>query len=78
MSEARMVATVREAGFEPVRLGLVTLQNGAARHMSLFAISGHVASDDARLAALNGMSPELDARLIGGYADPVRLAQVGG
>lgn len=77
MSEARMVAAVREAGFVPVRLGLVSLQNGEARHMSLFAIAGHVASGDRRLEALNALSPDLDARLIGGYADPVRLVQSG-
>lgn len=77
ISEARMISAVREAGFEPLRLGLVTPKDDAARHMSLFAVTGHVSADDKRLDALNGLSGDLDARLIGGYADPVRLVESG-
>ncbi|MBI1260535.1 MAG: hypothetical protein GC184_02305 [Rhizobiales bacterium] len=76
-SETRMIAALKEAGFEPQRLDLVTTKDGAAQHMNLFAVPGHVASDDVRLDKLNSPAGGFDVRVIGGFANPVRLSETG-
>ena len=76
MSDARLVTLMSDAGLEGKRIGSARLSNGLAAHAYLFAVPYHLTQDDARLAALAGGSV-LEARLLGGYANPLQLVRDG-
>lgn len=71
VSEARAVALARAAGLEGVRIGHAQIVDGAATHVSLLAIQGFVGDGDRRLAAFSE-GAVTEARIIGGYANPLR------
>lgn len=71
VSEARAVALAKAAGLDGVRIGQARVADGAKAYANLLAVSGFVGEDDPRLAALSegGVA---EARIIGGYANPLR------
>ncbi|MCE9648578.1 MAG: chorismate mutase [Parvibaculum sp.] len=77
VSEAALAAQVKASGFEGERLGVATTKDGGASRHNLFAVQGYVAPDDARLATLTSEGPAEIARVIGGYANPVKRAKDG-
>lgn len=76
LSESRVVALFEAAGFKGYRIAGAKRADGAAPHAYLVAVPDHVAPDDGRLAALEA-KPVVEVRLLGGYANPVRLARDG-
>lgn len=73
-SDALIVARVKAAGFEATRVAMAEMKEG---RFNLFTVPGHVAGDDARLAELSANAPIVAARIIGTYANPVRLSADG-
>ena len=71
LSDTRVAALVKEAGFEGRRIASARIDNGAAKHVYLVSLPYHIAEDDERLAALS-IEPIVEARLLGGYANPLR------
>ncbi|MAU60901.1 MAG: hypothetical protein CMI62_09270 [Parvibaculum sp.] len=70
LSDARVVALVKDAGIEGRRIAGARIDNGAAKHVYLVSVPHHLAEDDARLAALIA-DPVVEVRLLGGYANPL-------
>ena len=68
MSRTRLVAQVREAGFEPGTLWVRRLA-GDSQISALVEVEGLVTDDDARLGAIAGL--EAAPMVIGGYAVPL-------
>jgi chorismate mutase-like protein len=68
MSRTRLVAQVKEAGFEPGTLWVRRLA-GDTQISALVEVEGLVAEDDPRLAAIAGL--EAPPKVIGGYAVPL-------
>lgn len=71
VSEARAVALAKTVGLDGVRIGHAQIADGAATHTSLLAVQGFVGDGDGRLAALSE-GAVTEARVIGGYANPLR------
>ncbi len=76
LSDDRVVSLFEAAGFEGRRITGAKLADTTAPHAYLIAIPVHVAADDERLAALES-KPVAEVRLLGGYANPLRLARDG-
>ncbi len=76
LSDTRVVALVKAVGLEGRRIADAKLADGAAKHIYLLSLPLHIAEDDERLAALE-TGPVTEARLIGGYANPLRRATDG-
>ncbi len=76
VSEARAVALAKAAGLEGARIGQARIADGAAAYANLLAVSGFVGGDDPRLATLSD-GGVAEARVIGGYANPLRRAADG-
>lgn len=77
VSDAAMAARVKAVGIEGSRIGvMLTNEGGISRH-NLYAIPGYVEADDARIEALTAEGPIEVARIIGGYANPVKRVQDG-
>ena len=68
ISRGRLVALVKEAGFEPGSLWVRRL-TGDTRISALVEVDGLVAEDDPRLAAIAGL--EAPPVVVGGYAVPL-------
>nr|RAV90565.1 hypothetical protein DBT45_10575 [Aerococcus tenax] len=77
VSDAALAQRVKAAGFTGERVGVALSNDGRALRHNLFAVAGHVEETDARLAALGGEAPVAAARIIGGYANPVKRAKDG-
>ncbi|HEY4344357.1 MAG TPA: chorismate mutase [Parvibaculum sp.] len=77
VSEASIATRVKAVGFEGNRVSVVLTKDGGASRHNLFAVHGHVAEDDARLAALTSEGPAEIAIVIGGYANPVKRERDG-
>ncbi|MEX2248604.1 MAG: hypothetical protein WD671_03135, partial [Parvibaculum sp.] len=65
------VALAKAAGLDGVRIGQARIADGAATYANLLAVSGFVGEDDPRLAVLSD-GGVAEARVIGGYASPLR------
>ncbi|MGE0830503.1 MAG: hypothetical protein AB7O04_14285, partial [Hyphomonadaceae bacterium] len=73
-SDALIAARVKAAGFEATRVAMAEMKEG---RFNLFSVPGHVGPEDARLAELGATAPIVVARIIGTYANPVRLSANG-
>ncbi|MEP2827553.1 chorismate mutase [Parvibaculum sp.] len=71
LSDTRVMALVKEAGLEGKRIASARTDNGAAKHIYLISVPYHLAADDERLSALAG-DAVIEARLLGGYANPLQ------
>lgn len=76
LSDSRIVSLFEAAGFEGRAIAAAKRAGGAAPHAYLVSVPVHVAPDDGRLAALES-KPVAEVRLLGGYANPLRLARDG-
>ncbi|ABS63201.1 chorismate mutase [Parvibaculum lavamentivorans DS-1] len=76
LSDSRVTSLVAAAGFSGQRIADAKLADGPSSHIYLISMPFHVAEDDKRLAALEG-GPILEARLLGGYANPIERATDG-
>ncbi|MBO6633195.1 chorismate mutase [Parvibaculum sp.] len=76
LSDSRVATLVKAAGIEGRRIASAKIENGAAKHIYLIELPHHLAEDDERLAALDE-EPVAEVRLLGGYANPLRLARDG-
>ncbi|MDZ4382456.1 MAG: chorismate mutase [Parvibaculum sp.] len=70
LSDARVVALVKDAGIDGRRIASARIDNGVAKHVYLVSVPHHLSEDDARLAALIA-KPVVEVRLLGGYANPL-------
>ena len=70
------MALAKAAGLEGARIGQARIADGAAAYANLLAVSGFVGEDDPRLAVLSD-GGVAEARIIGGYANPLRRAADG-
>lgn len=76
LSDARVVSIVKAAGLDGRRLHSARVSDGPASHVYLLSVPFHVEDSDGRLAALEG-GPVIEARLVGGYANPLQRATDG-
>ncbi|MGB6085998.1 hypothetical protein, partial [Parvibaculum sp.] len=76
LSDARVTSLLRAAGLEGRRIASARFDNGAGAHVYLMEVPHHLAEDDERLAAL-AVAPVAEVRLLGGYANPLRLQRDG-
>ena len=76
LSDTRVAALVKAAGLEGKRLASARIDNGSASYAYLVAIPHHLDEGDARRRAL-AAEPVSDVRLLGGYANPLRLEHDG-
>lgn len=76
LSDARVMSLLRAAGLEGRRIALARLDKGAGAHVYLMEVPHYLAEDDERLAAL-AVAPVAEVRLLGGYANPLRLVRDG-
>lgn len=70
LSDARVVALVKEAGIDGRRIASARIDNGAAKYVYLVSVPHHLTEDDERLAVL-AAEPIVEVRLLGGYANPL-------
>ncbi len=77
VSEATMAARVKAAGFAAQRIAVAETRDGRHMRHNLFAISGHITADDARLATITSDGTVESAHIIGGYANPVKREKDG-
>jgi chorismate mutase-like protein len=77
VSETTLAQRVKAAGLEGKRIAVAETKDGQPLHHSLFAVAGHIGADDARLKAITADGIVESARLIGGYANPVKRAKDG-
>ncbi|MFN4354194.1 chorismate mutase [Parvibaculum sp.] len=76
LSDTRVSALTKAAGLDGRRLASARVENGSSAHAYLIAVPYHLEENDERLAAL-AAEPVTDVRLLGGYANPLRLERDG-
>lgn len=76
LSDARVSALAKAAGIDGRRIASARVDNGTGAYVYLIAIPHHIEENDERLAAL-AVEPVTDVRLLGGYANPLRLERDG-
>ncbi len=77
VSDAALAQRVKAAGLTGSRVGVALSNDGRALRHNLFAIDGYLEERDKRLVGLASEAPIVAARVIGGYANPVRRAKDG-
>jgi chorismate mutase len=77
VSDAALAQKLKAAGFAGSRVGVALSNDGRALRHNLFAVAGHVDDGDRRLLMLASDAPVVAARVVGGYANPVKRAKDG-
>lgn len=76
LSDTRVAALAKAAGLEGRRIASAKVENGSASHLYLLAVPHHIEDGDERLQAIVA-EPVTDARLLGGYANPLHIERDG-
>ncbi len=76
-SEAAIAAHVKAAGLAGARIAVAETKDGRVLHHNLFAVAGYLDAEDERIAAIAADGTVEIAKVIGGYANPIRRARDG-
>lgn len=76
LSDARVSAIAKAAGLDGRRLASARVDNGLSAHVYLIAVPHYLDAGDERLSVL-AAEPVTDVKLLGGYANPLRLERDG-